>query len=155
MDTGKVIAVQSEVMLLAWAESSTRGRTVTLLLPEGHEEHPFKRFAMKSGKRAGQRFMAVFVEIGDDEQPVEQHEPARHLSQTAAALCKDAMFHRFADERCFDTIHDEDSARCYILTGCGITSRRQLDSNKPAADYFRNHILIPFLEYKKTVEGVL
>ena len=66
MEMRNSIAFEGEIMLLQWAESSTRGRTATFLLDNEGESHPFRDFTIKSGKRAGQRFMCVLVQIGDD-----------------------------------------------------------------------------------------
>lgn len=52
-----------EVQLRRWSESSTQGVQVTFALADSSDLDPLKA---KSGKR----FMAVLVEIGDDEQPV-------------------------------------------------------------------------------------
>lgn len=79
--TDEIIAYQGELMLLGWKESHNGGRTVTFLLPEDDVEHPFKPFTVKSGKVAGQRFMAVLVQIDDAEQPVQQR-PKREQIDT-------------------------------------------------------------------------
>jgi hypothetical protein len=126
------VAWQGEVMLLQWAESSTRGRTITFLLPEDEETHPFKDFSFKAGKRSGQRFMAVFVALTDDERPEE-----RPLSQEAGALCKNPEFWRWADGRTMDTVDSEDSARQWLCEQLSISSRSQLGTDERAASAFR------------------
>lgn len=151
MDADK-IAFQGEVMLLQWAESSTRGRTVTLLLSDEGEAHPFRDFTIRQGKRAGQRFMAVLVQIGDDEQPV-QH--PKTLSQQAFLLCKDPEFYNWASARSFDSICDEPSARNYICSMLGVDSRSRLDSDPDAADGFRRLILAPFNAHRSAVSPAL
>lgn len=68
------VVFSDEMMLLHWGESSTSDRTATFKLPDyGVELHPFKRFPVKdgNGKAGGKKFMAVVVEINDDEMPVE------------------------------------------------------------------------------------
>lgn len=151
MDADK-IAFQGEVMLLQWAESSTRGRTVTLLLGDEGESHPFRDFTIRQGKRAGQRFMAVLVQIGDDEQPVEH---PKTLSQQAFMLCRDPEFYTWASARCFDSVVDEPSARNYICSMLGIGSRSQLDTNPAAADGFRRLVLAPFNAHRSAVSPTL
>ena len=140
MDENK-IAFNGEVMLLQWAESSTRGRTVTFLLGDDGESHPFRDFTIRQGKRAGQRFMAVLVQIGDDEQVVEQR---KTLSQQAFILCRDPEFWNWAQQRSFDTINSEESARAYICTALGINSRSEIDKKPDAADGFQRMIVTPF-----------
>lgn len=144
MDQNK-IAFNGEMMLLQWAESSTRGRTVTFLLGDDGESHPFRDFTIRQGKRAGQRFMAVLVQIGDDEQPVEQR---RTLSQQAFILCRDSDFWTWAQSRSFDNIDNEAAARNYICSTLGIQSRSEIDSNQDAADGFQRLILAPFNSHR-------
>lgn len=152
MSTEKIVAFQGEVMLLSWGDTSTRGRTVTFQLPEGEGDvdHPFRHFSIKSGKTAGRRFMAVLVEIGDDEKPVE-----KRPSQLAFLLCRDKAFWHFADERSFDSIDNEEAARAYILTACSISSRSQLDSNPSARAAWEAVIWQPWLKYQSIVKDVL
>ena len=126
------IAWQGEAMLLNWQESSTRGRTITLLLPEDDETHPFKDFGIKSGKRAGQRFMAVFVQLTDDDQPQE-----KPLSQDAGALCRDTDFWVWANGQTLDTINSEQTARDWLCERLSISSRSELATDRRAASEYR------------------
>jgi hypothetical protein len=143
-----IAAFKGEVMLLGWAESSNRGRTVTFLLDETEDEHPFKHFTIKSGKRSGQRFAVVMVQIGEDEEPVHQEQKP---SQVAAVVCKDPQFWRWATERSFDTVSNEDSAANFIRHEVGIKSRSELDHNILALTRFNASILHPFNEYRTKV----
>lgn len=146
MDSQK-IAFQGELMLLGWAESSTRGRTVTFLLDEEGEAHPFKDFTIRSGKRAGQRFMAVLVQVDEGEQPVEQR---RALSQQAAAYCKNPEFWSWATARRLESpVTDEDSARTFLLELLNIDSRSKLDKDETAALRFREWVVVPFEAHLK------
>lgn len=52
-----------EALLRRWSESSTQGVQVTFALSDSAELEPLKA-------KTGKRFMAVLVELGDDEQPV-------------------------------------------------------------------------------------
>lgn len=146
----QTIAFQGEVMLLNWAESSTRGRTVTFLLDESTEAHPFKDCSIKSGKRAGQRFMAVLVEIGDDEQPVRQQSDA----QLAAVLCKDPQFWHWASERSFDNVDSEEAARSWMLNLLQITSRSQIDKDTAVNQRFKLLVKVPFESYRQSLGGI-
>ena len=137
---------QGEVMLLNWSETSTRGRTVTFLLPEDDEHHPFRAATVKDGKRAGQRFAIVLVQVGDDEREV-----GPSPSQTAAILCKDPQFWRWADERSFMDVKSEAQARQFILDQIGIKSRSELDSSPPMHAKFLDQILNPFNEYRSNI----
>lgn len=139
--TDEIIAFKGEAMLLNWNESK-QGRTVVFQLDEEADQHPFKQFTTKKGKRAGQRFMAVFVEIGDDEQPIVHEKKGGPLSQSAAMLCDTQEFRCFLLEKIlgmpgrnfksFPETHWADVVRKY----CGVTSRAELDHNEQAAKLF-------------------
>jgi len=66
--------IQVETMLLGWSRSHNAGSKITLQINDEDLAH-FERMTIRKGKVAGQRLMAVFVEIGDDELPVRQDEP--------------------------------------------------------------------------------
>jgi hypothetical protein len=131
-------------MLLQWSESSTRGRTVTFLVSEEQEMHPFRDFTIRSGKRAGQRFMAVLVQIGEDEAPVKK---PKTLSQQAFLICRNPNFYAWVNSRGLESVVDETSARDYIYSRVGIHSRSQLDFELEAASRFQRLILKPFESY--------
>lgn len=121
-----------ETLLLNWGETSTRGRTVTLLLPEDEEHHPFRDLAVKQGKRSGQRMMAVFVLLGDDEKP-----EAPRLSQTAAILCRDSQFWEWLSDTQWQGIESEEDAKQFLYKYLGVDSRSKLDTDDRAAQLFR------------------
>lgn len=148
MTTDQIVAFQGEVLLLNWGDTSTRGRTATLQLADEGEEHPFKHFAI--GKKAGRRFMAVFVEIGDDERPVE-----KTPSQVCFLLCRDEMFQHFLAERSFVPIDDEQSARAHILEACGIKSRSSIDKDIRARAHWDALIYQPWLKHRASLGSVI
>jgi len=65
-----------EIMLAGWQESHTAGAKITFWLPDSASLEVFKGMTAKKGNTAGQRFMAVLVEIGDDDQPAQEVKPA-------------------------------------------------------------------------------
>lgn len=146
-DIEKIVAFQGEVMLLGWADTSTRGKTVTFQLTEEGDGHPFRDFTM--GKKAGQRFMAALVQVDDSEKPVE-----KRPSQLAFMLCRDPQFWHWAQERSFDNIDREEAARAYILTACDITSRAQLDTSTRARAHWEALIWGPWQSYRSTLGGI-
>lgn len=150
--TNEVVCFQGEAMLAGWADSSTRGRTVTFRLDETDSEaHPFKDGRVASGKSAGQRYMMVLVQIGDDEQPVVQRP-----SQLAALACKDAQFWHFLNERSFVTIDSEEAARAHILEACGgISSRAKLDTSLEARAAWEQQIWNPWQAYRQKFLGAV
>ena len=142
--TDKTTFWHGEVQLLGWSETNTRGRTVTLQLNEDEDQHPFKHSNTKAGKTSGKRFAVVFVEIGDDEMPVE-----KTPSQLAWLYCKDKEFWEWANEYSFDQINSDDAARAYILEACDITSRSELDTNPAARAAWEATIYAPFNAWRK------
>ncbi len=131
MSSEVVPAWQGEAMLLQWAESSTRGRTITLLLPEDDDSHPFRDHSIKSGKRGGQRFMCVFVALTDDDQP-----EVRSLSTDAVLLCKDKLFWHWASSDGWDKVDSEESAKKWLCEQLSIKSRSELNTDdRPAQEY--------------------
>lgn len=127
-------AYRGEMMLLSWSETSTRGRTVTFLLPEETETHPFRDYALKSGKRAGQRFAAILVELTDGEE-AERHEQSP-VAQ-AALMCKDPVFWRFASERGFDRVTNEQEAATWLRRFLTVNSRSEIPKVPHAMERFR------------------
>lgn len=140
---------QGETQLLGWSETNSRGRTVTLQLNEDEDVHPFKFVTTKSGKTAGRRFMCVFVEIGDDERPVE-----KTPSQMAFLVCKDKEFWEWANEQSFEQIDSEDTARAFVLDRCVIKSRGELDTEVTARALWENTIYLPFNAWRKAKYAV-
>lgn len=70
VNTG-LVAHHGELMLLGWAKSTSQdGPKVKFALAEDEDLSAFERATIKKGKRAGQRYIAVFFEIADNEMPV-------------------------------------------------------------------------------------
>jgi len=65
-------AINIEAMLLNWSETANGGAKIVLQLADPDDLEPFRRMTLAKGKRAGQRLGCAFVEIGDDEKPVER-----------------------------------------------------------------------------------
>lgn len=152
---------QGEVQLRRWSESSTQGVQVTFALPDSDDLEPFKA-------KAGKRFMAVLVEIGDDETPVEP-KAARSaigpLCALAVQWCKSReffdwlapVFDRFQGgsaesaldiSRASATAGSRDAfCRVAVLAMCGIDSRKELDTNPEAAEKFHRLIRGPFYKH--------
>ena len=148
--TDPIIAFQSEVQLIGWAETNARGRTITLQLNEDGEGHPFAAARTKQGKTAGQRYAIVMVQIGDDEKPV-----AKTPAQMAFLLCKDEAFQHFINERSFVNVNDEDTARACVLEACGIKSRSQLDKDPGARSAWLTQFYNPWTAYQASIQQVI
>lgn len=145
------IAFQGELQILGWAESDKGGRTVKFQCAGDDADHPFKGFKSKA------RFAVVFVEIGDDEQPVKQPEQASpatgiRLSNTCALLCKDRDFWAWIEDATWGVpVHSEQKCAEVIKDLLDIESRSDLDSDERAAAKFVTDVLTPYNEWRKTL----
>jgi len=93
----------------------------------------------------------------DPEKAPEQPEKPKggELSRWSAMRCKEMDFVNFL--RSFTEfshkeigLHPEDWAKDVIYNVCGVTSRAELDTNKPAGQVFKDKILHPYAEWLKT-----
>ena len=147
--TEEIIAFKGELMLAGWSETHTAGRTVTFWLDDEQDDHPFKKFTVKKGKTAGHRFMAVLVELNDDETPVIQTEPIGPLCKLAVQWCKDPVFWEWLNQFrvvCWGTKNEED-AKGEILRICNISSRKELDTNFTSKNLFNSEIRKPYMDW--------
>lgn len=117
---------EGEAQIRRWANSSTQGASIVLSLPDADS---LDSFVGKEGKRV----MVVFVEIGNDEQPVPQ--ARRKASSRAWLMCRDPSFQQYAASPGHYGSNESEAAR-YIREYCGIESRSELDSNSTAIDEF-------------------
>ena len=134
---------QGEIQLRRWSESSTQGVQVTFALADTDDLGRFRGLE-------GKRFMAVLVQLGDDEQPVPP-EPAKpaprermgDLAWRAVQWCKEPEFIDFLNrqEPGIDSEHD---AAAYIKRVCGVQSRKELDTNPAARSLFNGRIRGPY-----------
>ncbi len=128
-------------MLAGWSETHTGGAKVTFWLPDAEALDVFRSMTVRKGHTAGQRFMAVLVEIGDDEQPVarEPEQPkGGALAKSAGILCDTEAFQRFAQERypVGDGVPSAQVAAAFVRDFCHVDSRRELDHSPTARRLF-------------------
>ena len=139
-------------VLLNWSDGPS-GPTVTLKLSDddcveldGGGHHPFMFCKRPSADGPGTRWMAVFVELTDDELPVNQAKAdmadkladtqiansERHsqtYAQGVAVLMKSPQFKQYLTERCDTTAADWNDADVdnYIKGKLGIASKSELN----------------------------
>lgn len=145
-----------EVQFRRYSDTSTQGTQIVLALPD---REALQSFIGLEGKR----FMAVLVQIGDDEQPVSANpliqkesansrsarEPLGDLCWRAVQWCKEPEFQAWVAGQlhCHHMAVGEAQARDYILFKCGVESRKELDSNKDAASKFHAMIRGPYQKH--------
>ena len=139
-----------EVMLAGWSETHTGGAKIVFWLPDADSLNAFRAMTVRKGNVAGQRFMAVLVEIGDDELPVvppaiegnsgklngiggRAKPPIGPLCLAAVTVGATNNFCRFVAG---DGVASIDNSADYIRGFCGVESRRELDTNADAGKKF-------------------
>ncbi len=143
-------AFQGEIQLRRWSESSTQGVQVTFALADTDDLGKFRGLE-------GKRFMAVLVQLGDDEQPVapaignpispQPRERLGDLAWRAVQWCKDPEFWCFLSQNyCAEDggVYDENGAKSLVQIKCGVTSRKELDTSHEAARKFNQLIRGPY-----------
>jgi hypothetical protein len=139
-----------EVQFAGYADGSRGGPRVTLRLTDRAELEKFVGME-------GRRFMAVFVEIGDDETPVEEPAPAAPavrrermapLCEWAVMRCGEPMFQRWAAGHPEAPKYRKDTAvetaKAAVLHLCGIESRKELDTSAKAASALHALVRKPY-----------
>lgn len=140
-----------ELQFAGWTDSHTSGPKVTFWLQSAEDLEAFRSLTARKGNQAGHRFMAVFVEVGDDEKPVPpptSKQPLQvekpkggPLSIEAAALCRNPVFWSF-----WGTNGEDEAAHSLRLT-LGIKSRSELDHNEAAKEKFIKTFRGPFMKH--------
>lgn len=98
----------------------------------------------------------ALVELGDDEQAIDQQQRERverviggPISKHAARLCRDPQFHRFLEDIGGQDVTDESAAE-WVRTTCGVQSRAELDHNPIAADKYEHMVKRPFIRWSES-----
>jgi hypothetical protein len=134
---------QGEVQFRRWSDSSTQGVQITFALPDASDLEPLKA-------KAGKRFMAVLVEIGDDEQPVQPPVKVGPLCREAVDLCKVPQFWAWLTELGgAGEVTNEEEARSVIQWCCKVSSRKELDTNPAAGHVFVTDFRVPFMHWQR------
>jgi hypothetical protein len=158
-----------EFQFRRYSDTSTQGQQVVFAVSD---RDALESFIGMEGKR----FAAVLVQIGDDEAAVapvekERKEPIGDLCKWAVLRCKEREFFDF-----IRPIYDKSMGGMGLGTGdieigrdvkdeaefcahaikllCGIESRRELDTDKAAAERFKTLILRPWQKYWMAAGGV-
>lgn len=156
-----VPTIKVEVQLLDWSNSRRGGPKLVVQLPDEDALVPFKALTFAQGKIAGQRLMAVFVIIGDDEQPQPVpgvHEPDKPKGMAIASLagqwCNDPDFQAWLSVKYaelwlesggdHDTMDPDEIAANTVRELCGVASRAELDHSPLAKAQWEKYIRGPW-----------
>jgi len=150
---------QGEMQLAGWSETHTGGCKVTFWLPTPEDLDAFRALTVRKGNMAGHRFMAVLVEIGDDEQPVQQQPAADEPEPeklNGCALAKLAgmwttkpdfwEWIRLQGVAC----ENAEEAKETIYCTCKVTSLTELDHYDGPRIAFQERIRKPYMHWLET-----
>lgn len=139
-----------ELQFAGWTDSHTSGPKVTFWLQSAEDLEAFRSLTARKGNQAGHRFMAVFVEVGDDEKPVpppvvgnpiSEKPKGGALSIEAAALCRNPEYLHWCG------YESERHASDAMKDDLGIESRAELDHNELLKERFIRNYRGPFMKY--------
>ena len=147
-----VRTINAELMFLNWSDTATSGGKIVFAVgPDDLEQ--FKHLTRKEGKRPGQRFMAAFALVDEQEQP----ERIGPICTLAVMWCREPAFHEFLGESFPDVCAfvkktnshatAEDAAAEVLRSVLGVSSRRDLDTDPAAARRFTNLVRGPYRAY--------
>jgi hypothetical protein len=143
-------AFQGEIMLAGWSDSHTQGVRVTFWLQDDAALEPFRMATVRKGKTAGQRYMAVLVEIGDDEKPVRHPSSDAHLLLTGPDFLNYAR--AMAPKAGARDHWDSTRARAWAKYVIQVESLAEIDTDPSARLRFERLIRVPFAEWNGTRE---
>lgn len=132
-----------EVRVVRSSYTSKTGPTLTLAL---HDIDELNKVQGMDGKR----YMLALVEIGDDEQPVQEKPVGGFVSEWLAMRCSEQSFRSFLIEKNpfgWKQITSEAVAADVVRKWCGVKSRAEIDHNIKAKEIFDIEIRLPFLKW--------
>jgi hypothetical protein len=146
-----------ELQFAGWTDSHTSGPKVAFWLQSAEDLEAFRSLTARKGNQAGHRFMAVFVEVGDDEKPVpppvvgnpiSEKPKGGALSKLAGVWCADPEFQSWLWESA-DYIGEPTPEECAetVRAWCRVESRADLDHDEAAAERFTKLIRGPYMKY--------
>lgn len=166
----ETVFFQGEMMLAGGGNPLGQGMWVRFWLDDEADSHPFAGCAGRHGDEPGDLFEAAFVELDDDDQPINQKKRDRvekhkrrqgGLCRWAATRSNDKLFLQYLSENI--TMPDsksrpvswwqrKDHVARWIRWTCQIESRADLDTNAKAAEHFHERIRRPYSEWRSTTE---
>ena len=139
-----------EVQYRRYSDTSSQGQQIVFAVADREALEPF------IGKE-GKRFMAVFVELGDDELPVEPVKPAVKvgpLCREAVGYCVMPEFAAWLRTVDYPVESPADIRGALLNIVGGVESRKDLDTFIYAGERFVDRVRIPFLKYMRNRERV-
>lgn len=140
-----------ELQFAGWTDSHTSGPKVTFWLQSAEDLEAFRSLTARKGNQAGHRFMAVFVEVGDDEKPVPppvaEKPKGGALSILAARWCERPEFWEWLETDPQNACSSAYGAALCVRGMCEVDSRADLDNDEAAAERFNRLIRGPYMKH--------
>lgn len=143
---------QGEIQFRRYSDTSTQGQQVVFAV---QDREALESFVGMEGKR----FMAVLVQIGDDEQPVagnpaSEKKPREYLGDLcyrAVQWCNDPEFQDWIAKRAgaATDIPSAEFAASIIKGYCGVKSRKDIDGDPVAKEKFQRLVVGPWQKYQQ------
>jgi len=163
---------QGELMLAGGGNPLGQGMWVRFWMDDEADSHPFAGCAGRQRNEPGDLFMAAFVELDSDDEPINQEKRARiekaNGARKGGPLCKwaatkgqDKLFLQWLSEaiqmpdkkyRPVAWWEQDDRVARWIRWLCGVESRADLDNNAQAAENFHDRVRRPYSEWRSTTE---
>jgi len=154
MSDAKKPTFAGEVQFAGYSDSSRSGPRVTFRLADRDD---LERFIGCEGKR----YMAVLVEITDEETPAAEPAPQRErmgpLCEWAVMRCKEPLFLSWCQEqitaervpvthytRMYWTLPVDQRAKHVLCAMCGVESRKDLDKDEAAKALLHERVRKPY-----------
>jgi hypothetical protein len=137
-----------EMQLAGWSENHTGGCKVTFWLQSPEDLAAFRALTVRKGNVAGHRFMAALVEIGDDEQPVQQPKPQLgQYCSMAVSWCARPDFWEFLQSQYAREVSTPYGAASAVKQLTCVASRKEFDENEKAKAAFVKYIKAPYQKW--------
>jgi len=163
---------QGEVMLAGGGNPLGQGMWVRFWLDEDADTHPFSGCAGRHGNDPGDLFEAVFVELDDDDFPINQEKRERiersvtqthPLTKWTATRDSDKLFHQWLSETAkfpdgeyrspeWWRTPGKDFVARWIRWMCNIGSRADFKHDQRACEVCHDRIRRPYSEWRSTAE---
>jgi hypothetical protein len=83
---------------------------------------------------------------------VTQENRMNGLGLFAVRWCKETFFWEWLEDNYGEDIDSEEAASDMIKAICKIKTRRELNTNVPAAEFFNKHIRIPYMNFLEEIK---
>lgn len=163
---------QGEMMLAGGGNPLGQGMWVKFWIDEDADTHPFAGCTGRHGNDPGDLFEAVFVELDDDDQPINQEKRERversvtqthPLTKWTAARDTDKLFHQYLSETVkfpggeyrspeWWRTPGKDYVARWIRWMCQIGSRADFKHDQRACEVCHDRIRRPYSEWRSTSE---